>query len=215
MVALKAAPAVALGVALAVVLTGCGRPPTPLPELNASYERALARTAPLAVTLEAGSALEGRAFDNVQRYFDGMSADSVRAQTAIVYAPEAYLNDTLVGIDGAGRIEAYFLHTIERARLLKVEFLERAPAGTDWYVRWRMTVAADGVNGGKAVVSYGVTQFRFDGEGRVLIHKDFWDAGTGLYEQLPVIGSVIRRVRGAVESGARDSAAASAGTAVP
>ncbi len=180
------------------LLVGCGKPPTSLPDLNASYERALARTAPLAVTLVPDSDLERRAFENLQQYFAGMTASTVRDQTATVYAPEAYLNDTLVGIDGSGSIEAYFGHTIGRARLLKVEFLERAPAGTDWYVRWRMTVAADGLNGGQPVVTYGVTQFRFDRQGRVLIHKDFWDAGSGLYEQLPVLGRLIGWVRGAV-----------------
>lgn len=186
----------------ALVLAGCGTAPTSLADLNASYERALERTAPLAVTIVPGSEQEQRAFAGVQRYFAGMTADSVRELTGSVYAPQGYLNDTLVGIDGADRIEAYFAHTIERARLLKVEFLERAPAGTDWYVRWRMTVAADGLNGGKEVVTYGVTQFRFDADGRVLIHKDFWDSGTGLYEQLPVIGGAVRRVRSAVEKGA-------------
>jgi len=190
----------ALAVA-ALFSAGCGSAPTPLAELNASYERALERTAPLAVTLAPGSELERQAFGNVQRYFAGMTPASVREQTARVYAPQGYLNDTLVGIEGADRIAAYFGHTIERARVLRVEFLERAPVGTDWYVRWRMTVAADGLNDGKEVVTYGVTQFRFDGEGRVLIHKDFWDSGTGLYEQLPVIGSAVRRVRGAVEAG--------------
>jgi hypothetical protein len=186
----------------ALVLAGCGTAPTSLADLNASYERALERTAPLAVTLVPGSEQEQQAFAGVQRYFAGMTADSVRKLTATVYAPQGYLNDTLVGIDGADRIEAYFSHTMERARLLKVEFLERAPAGTDWYVRWRMTVAADGLNGGQEVITYGVTQFRFDADGRVLIHKDFWDSGTGLYEQLPVIGGAVRRVRGAVEKGA-------------
>lgn len=186
----------------ALVLAGCGTAPTSLADLNASYERALERTAPLAVTLVPGSEQEQQAFAGVQRYFDGMTADSVREQTASVYAPQGYLNDTLVGIEGADRIEAYFSHTMERARLLNVEFLERAPAGTDWYVRWRMTVAADGLNGGEEVVTYGVTQFRFDADGRVLIHKDFWDSGTGLYEQLPVIGGAVRRVRSAVEKGA-------------
>lgn len=185
-----------------LVLAGCGTPPTSLADLNASYERALERTAPLAATLVPGSEQEQQAFARVQRYFDGMTVDSVRAQTGSVYAPRGYLNDTLVGIDGADRIEAYFAHTMERARLLKVEFLERAPAGTDWYVRWRMTVAADGLNGGKEVVTYGVTQFRFDADGRVLIHKDFWDSGTGLHEQLPVVGGAVRRVRAAVEKGA-------------
>jgi hypothetical protein len=180
------------------LLGGCGIPPTSLPDLNASYERALARTAPLAATLVPGSELERRAFDNVQQYFSGMTATTVRDQTATVYAPEAYLNDTLVGIEGSSGIEAYFGHTIGRSRLLQVEFLERAPAGTDWYVRWRMTVAADGLNGGQPVVTYGVTQFRFDSQGRVLIHKDFWDAGSGLYEQLPVLGRLIGWVRSAV-----------------
>jgi hypothetical protein len=51
-------------------------------------------------------------------------------------------------------------------------------------------------------VTYGVTQFRFDSQGRVLIHKDFWDAGSGLYEQLPALGRVIGRIRGAIEAGA-------------
>lgn len=186
----------------ALVLAGCGTAPTPLADLNASYERALERTAPLAVTLVPGSEQEQQAFAAVQRYFAGMTVASVREQTASVYAPGGYLNDTLVGIEGADRIEAYFSHTMERARLLNVEFLERAPVGTDWYVRWRMTVAADGLNGGEEVVTYGVTQFRFDAVGRVLIHKDFWDSGTGLYEQLPVIGGAVRRVRSAVEKGA-------------
>ncbi len=188
--------------ALLLLLAGCGAAPTPLAGLNASYERALERTAPLAVTLVPGSEQEQRTFAAVQRYFNGMTPGSVRELTSSVYAPGAYLNDTLVGIDGADRIEAYFRHTMERARLLDVQFLERAPAGTDWYVRWRMTVAADGLNGGQEVVTYGVTQFRFDADGRVLVHKDFWDSGTGLHEQLPVIGGAVRRVRAAVEKGA-------------
>ena len=187
-------------VVAALLLGGCGAAPTPLAGLNASYERALERTATQAVTLAPGSDAEQQAFGRLQRYFDGMSATSVREQTALVYAPDAYLNDTLVGIEGADRIAAYFGHTLERTRLLRVEFLDRAPVGTDWYVRWRMTVAADKVNGGNEVVSYGVTQLRFDADGRVLVHKDFWDSGTGLYEQLPGIGSVVRRVRGAVEA---------------
>jgi len=184
----------------ALVLAGCGAAPTPLTELNASYERALERTAPLAVTLEPGSEAEQQAFARVQRYFDGMTTASVREQTAGVYAPGGYLNDTLVGIEGADRIEAYFTHTMEQASLLKVEFLDRAPVGTDWYVRWRMTVVADGLNGGNPVLTYGVSQMRFDADGRVLVHKDFWDSGTGLHEQLPGVGSVVRRVRGAVEA---------------
>ncbi|TFG84519.1 MAG: hypothetical protein E4H19_10095 [Chromatiales bacterium] len=192
-----------LAIGLVFVISGCGAPPTPLSGLNASYERALVRTAPRAVMLD-GKA-EQRVFDKLQRYFAGMTPASVREQTAMVYAPGSYLNDTLVGIDGAPGIEGYFGHTVESTDVLTVEFLDRAPVGIDWYVRWRMTVVVKGLNGGAPVISYGVSQLRFDADGRVLLHKDFWDSGTGLHEQLPVLGTIVGRVRAAIAPGASEA----------
>jgi hypothetical protein len=186
-------------VAVALVIGGCGAPPVPLSELNASYERALAHSAPLAVVLD--SETGERAFGNLQRYFGSITPESVRELTATVYAPTGYLNDTLVGIQGVSRIEAYFGDTARKVDLVKVEFLDRATVGIDWYVRWRMTVAADGLNGGAPVITYGVSQLRFDADGRVLLHKDFWDSGTGLYEQVPVLGTIVGRIRAASEPG--------------
>lgn len=187
---------------LTSLLAACGRAPVPLPDLNASYERALVRTAPLAVSYALDGAGQQAVFDRLQTYFTGMSAASVREQTALVYAPEAYLNDTLVGIDGADRIQAYFSHTMQDTRVLNVRFLDRAWTGIDCFVRWEMRVEHDALAGGEPVLSYGMTQFRFDREGRVLLHKDFWDSGTGLYEQLPVLGRVLGRIRAAAEQGA-------------
>ena len=193
------------GLVLAVtgVLAACGRAPVPVQDLNASYERALARTAPLAVRQEPGSEAQQAAYDRLQAYFANMSATSVRDQTAVVYAPDAYLNDTLVGIDGARRIQSYFSHTMQDTRVLDVRFLDRACNGIDCFVRWEMRVEHKSLAGGAPVLSHGMTQFRFDAEGRVLLHKDFWDSGTGLYEQLPVLGRIVGRVRAAAEAGAR------------
>lgn len=193
---------VGLVLVLAGLLAGCGRAPVPVPDLNASYERALDRTAPLAVSYALDGAGQQAVFDRLQAYFRGMSAASVREQTALVYAPEAYLNDTLVGIDGADRIEAYFSHTMQDTRVLNVRFLDRAWTGIDCFVRWEMRVEHEVLAGGEPVLSYGVTQFRFDREGRVLLHKDFWDSGTGLYEHIPLLGRIVGRIRAAAEQGA-------------
>ncbi len=186
-----------LGLMLLLALAGCASPPS-LDELNASYDRALERSAPpRAVAFEPGSADEREALDRLAAYFADMTADSVAAQTSLVYAADAYLNDTLAAVEGAEAIEAYFNHAVEQATALRVEFLDTARSGADYYIRWEMRVEASGLNGGKPVVSYGVSHFRFDREGRVLVHKDFWDAATGLHEQLPVIGSLVRQVRAA------------------
>jgi hypothetical protein len=179
-------------------LAACSGPPVAdLAALNGSYAAALDRTAAQAADFPPGSPAERAALDRVQDYFRSVTPASVATATATTYAPDAYLNDTVAAVSGAPAIERYFAGSARRTRSFGVEFLDTARSGTDYYVRWKMTVVADGLNGGAPVLTYGVTQFRFDAGGRVLIHKDFWDAGTGLYEQLPGIGGIIRRIRGA------------------
>jgi hypothetical protein len=124
----------------------------------------------------------------------------VQAQTATVYAPEAWLYDNLAIVSGAEAIEAYFLGSLANARGLSVEFLQVTRDGPDYFIRWRMSVDVASLNDGQPMVSYGMTQFRFDPQGRVLVHRDFWDAATGLYEYLPGFGGLVRRARGALAS---------------
>lgn len=38
----------------------------------------------------------------------------------------------------------------------------------------------------------GVSHLEFDDEGRVILHRDYWDAAEELYGRLPVIGTLMR-----------------------
>ena len=38
----------------------------------------------------------------------------------------------------------------------------------------------------------GATHLRFAADGRVNLHRDYWDAAEELYEKLPVLGGVMR-----------------------
>jgi hypothetical protein len=40
-----------------------------------------------------------------------------------------------------------------------------------------------------------MTHVRFDPEGLVTLHQDYWDAGAGLYEHMPVLGRLIGAIR--------------------
>ena len=191
----------ALLVALsALLMSACGSPSVPTADqMNASYEEALARTAPVAVDFSGDAAADRRVLAGVEGFFGDMDPATVRDRAAAVYAPGAYLNDNITVVEGAGGIGEYFAHTLRRVQGLQVTFLDVAYSGPDCFVRWRMSVEARDLNDGKPIVSYGMTHFRFDARGRVLIHKDFWDAGTGLYEYLPGLRSVLPRVRAAAE----------------
>jgi hypothetical protein len=167
--------------------------------LNASYERALDATAGAAADMQAGGAQEQTALSRLAAYFAEMTDVSVREGTGAVYAPTAYLNDNLVFVEGAAAIEAYFLHSTGDTDTISVDFLDVVKSGPDYFVRWRMTIKNKRLKKGQPLSSYGMTHFRFDDQGRVLMHKDFWDAATGLYEHLPVVGGMLRFVRSRLE----------------
>ena len=51
-------------------------------------------------------------------------------------------------------------------------------------------------NDGKVARSVGISHLRFDGDGKIVLHRDYWDAAGGLYEYLPVVGGLIRWIKG-------------------
>lgn len=180
---------------LMVLAASCSRPAGPdAAELLAAYEAALARTEPLAARFEPDSPAERAALEGLRDYFSLMDASSVRAKTRAVYAANGWLFDNLAVVEGGDSIEAYFLKAATEVDALQVEFLQIARADADYFVRWRMEIQAANL-ADAPIVSYGMTQFRFDSAGRVLIHRDFWDAATGLYEYLPGVGGWLERLR--------------------
>ena len=162
-------------------------------EQVAAYEAALARTAGMGPA--PGSETESAAIERVRTFFGDLTPDGVRRMAGRVYAPDAWFNDTLKTISGGEAIEDYFVETARKADAVNVEFHDIARSGDDFYFRWRMTMRIAALRGGEPLVSYGVTHFRFDDQGRVVIHQDFWDAAGGLYEHVPVVGGILRALR--------------------
>jgi hypothetical protein len=41
----------------------------------------------------------------------------------------------------------------------------------------------------------GMTRVRFDSEGKVLLHQDFWDSTGGLFELVPMLGWMLQQAK--------------------
>jgi steroid delta-isomerase len=42
---------------------------------------------------------------------------------------------------------------------------------------------------------HGATHLRFAPDGRIALHRDYWDAAEELYEKLPLVGALMRWLR--------------------
>ncbi len=147
-----------------------------------------------ALQISPGTSDEAHAIKRFQDYFSEVTEDSIRAKTAEVYATDAFFNDTLKTLRGADKIEKYFLETAKNVSLFRVEMVPPARSGPDYYFRWVMTVGLKRF-GDKPVTTIGVTHVRFDKDGKVRLHQDYWDSAAGLWDHVPVIGSGIRWIK--------------------
>ncbi len=162
-------------------------------ERVAEFEKAVATAAGSGPA--AGSQAEREAIARVKDFLSSLTPENVQARTSEVYAANAYFNDTLKTLRGSEEIEAYLLHTAKTVDGISVEFDDVARSGPDFYFRWRMDFQAPKLRGGDTIRTIGMTQIRFDADGKVILHQDYWDSMAGLFEHLPVTNQMADLVR--------------------
>jgi len=139
---------------------------------------------------------EKAALSRLKNYLADLNEESIKANTASVYASDAFLNDTLKTEIGAAAIEKYFLGTAGNADSIKVAFQDVARSGNDYYLRWVMDVQFKKFHRGRTFRSIGMTHARFGPDGKVILHQDYWDSTAGFFEHVPVLGWGIRAIKG-------------------
>lgn len=187
----------ALGAVL--LFLGCNAGPNQSALAVSSYRGAMLKVAPS--NLKPGGPSEEAALAHFKMFLQSIgNKEYVRANTLKVYSADAYLDDTLAIHHGAAEIEAYFLKTSETVTSYQVTIDDTARSGDDYYIRWTMMFAAPALSGGAPVHSVGISQIRFNREGKVAFHRDFWDSGQNFYSHLPGLGGAIGFVRKRLQS---------------
>jgi hypothetical protein len=163
-------------------------------EAVSSFQQALEQTEKVQGP-ERGSCTEQAGIRRFEDFLAHLDEKTARENTEKVYAPDAYLNDTLKTIHGAPAIRDYFIKTAKGLDSMTVTFDDLAVSGRNYYFRWTMDTRMKNLARGKNVRTIGITMVRFDSEGRVILHQDFWDSAQGVWEHVPVMGGVIRWIR--------------------
>lgn len=174
--------------AAASLLTACSSGPV---DFTRDYDAALrARPGVDLADTSAGRRLSAR----FAALYGDLSPDNVRAKARSVYAADAWFNDTIATEVGIDAIERYLLKTAEGAQSVSAKVEDVAVSGADCYVRWTMEVKTQNLAGGQPITTKGLSQLRFDADGKIVFHQDFWNPAAGIYQQLPVLGPAIRQV---------------------
>ncbi len=142
-------------------------------------------------SVEKGTAIERAAIARFQDFFSIFEETRIRSNARGVYAPDAFFNDTLKTVIGAAAIEDYLAASANSVESCAVEVVDVAESGGDYYFRWVMEITFKKFNKGETTRSIGMSHIRFNSEGLVSVHQDYWDAAGGLFEHLPGIGAML------------------------
>jgi hypothetical protein len=185
-----------LATAVSLLLVGCSAAPRGGGEDSwQDYLETVRRLETHGVALEPGGERERRAIDRFQGLLSDFKAPDFRSSVREVYADDAFFNDTLKTLRGVDAVERHLVATAEALESGTVEFVDLVTANGDYYFRWVMTVRFKRFARGEEQRSVGMTHVRFDSEGKVLLHQDFWDSAGGLFEHTPLLGWMLRQAK--------------------
>ncbi len=119
-------------------------------------------------------------------------------QLDTVYRDDIHFADPMHELQGLPALRRYFESLYTHLDYCRFEQLH-AYASHDGdaqvgHVSWRMRFVHPRLGGGREVQVEGLSQLRFD-EHQIYAHRDYLDLGQMLYEQLPVVGALIRLVK--------------------
>ncbi|MBA5638262.1 nuclear transport factor 2 family protein [Duganella sp. LX20W] len=108
------------------------------------------------------------------------------------YAPDAQFRDPFNNVCGVAAIEAIFrhmfLHTEQPQFIIGERIAQDDRAFVTWLFVFRLRGVPYQISGG--------SHLRFNAQGQVVMHRDYWDAAEELLQKLPLIGAPIRWLRG-------------------
>ena len=113
------------------------------------------------------------------------------AEIGQYYAADAHFRDPFNDVCGVAAIKAIFEHMFAVTQVPRFVFVEQLQQGEQAFVTWRF----DCVIRRRLWQIEGSTYLVFGADGRVVEHRDYWDAAGQLYEKLPLIGGVLRLLK--------------------
>lgn len=108
------------------------------------------------------------------------------------YSTDAYFKDPFNEVRGVEAIAGIFAHMFRQVEVpcfvVTQRFADASGAMLTWDFRYRVRLWGQP----DTQVIRGVSHLKFGADGKVIYHRDYWDAAEELYMKLPLLGGMMR-----------------------
>lgn len=132
-------------------------------------------------------------FGRFKQLFNNLCSGNM-AELGSVYGDNVEFTDPFSSVKGIDQLTEYFTDAYANVISCGFDFGEPVINGGDVCIAWVMHLQHKRIRKGRPVTVDGISQLVIQ-DGRVVSHRDYFDVGQLLYENLPVMGGVIRWIR--------------------
>ncbi len=112
---------------------------------------------------------------------------------ATVYAEDVRFIDPFNDVRGHDALCLVFEHMFEALDAPRFQIVDALGDAEQAFLTWDFSFRRPGHD--KTLRIHGASHLHFDAEGRVTLHRDYWDAARQVYERVPLLGGVLRWLR--------------------
>lgn len=133
------------------------------------------------------------ALGQFKELFNALCSGNI-ADLSRVYSEHVHFTDPFSSVQGIDELTDYFAGAYANVISCDFDFGEPVISGENVCIPWVMHLRHKRIRNGKSVAVDGISQLVIS-NGKVMSHRDYFDVGQLLYENLPVMGGVIRWIR--------------------
>jgi limonene-1,2-epoxide hydrolase len=136
--------------------------------------------------------------DKVKYFFDNFSKDKLELVDEF-YHENIHFSDPVGDIHGAEKMKKYYEAMYKNVKTLRFDFSEFHQNGETVIAVWKMVLTTDKLNSGKEIVVDGNSIIKFGEDGKAKYHRDYFDMGVFVYENIPILGRIIKNIKSRFE----------------
>lgn len=130
---------------------------------------------------------------NVVRFFETISPTNV-AQLSQIYTDDVFFKDPFNEVRGIEAVTPIFAHMFVQVDAPRFVVTTSVLQGDEAFLTWDFLFRMKRFARQEQCIR-GATHLRFASDGRVCLHRDYWDPAEELYEKLPLLGAVMRGLK--------------------
>lgn len=129
--------------------------------------------------------------ERLVRFFECLRRADV-ARLGEIYTDDVHFKDPFNDVRDIAHVRRIFDHMFDQVSEPRFVVHEAVQQGRQAFLIWDFRFRMKRLDTVTLQTIRGATHARFAADGRVNLHRDYWDAAEELYEKLPVLGGVMR-----------------------